>query len=54
MASIFAGDPTWETGDAAIDKQHVQLLEQLERLGLALVEGSEVAETERALLLLGD
>ena len=52
--AIFPWNPAWETGDAGIDKQHMQLLEQLGRLMVALSEGREDQETERALLLLGD
>ena len=54
MIPVFAWDPAWETGDSKIDRQHLRLLQQLEQLILALAQGREVAETERALVLLGD
>jgi hemerythrin-like metal-binding protein len=53
MVSIFPWNPEWETGEPAIDQQHRQLLDQLGRLMVALAEGREGAETERALLLMG-
>jgi len=52
--SIFPWNPEWETGEPAIDEQHKQLLAQLGRLMVALAEGREALETERAMLLLGD
>ena len=52
--AIFPWNPAWETGDPGIDQQHRQLLDQLGRLMVALAEGKEAVETERALLLLGD
>ena len=54
MPLMFQWDPAWETGNAAIDRQHKALLQQLERLMVALSEGREALEVERALLLLGD
>ena len=51
---IFPWNPAWETGQPKIDQQHMQLLEQLGRLMVALADGKEAAETERAMLLLGD
>ena len=50
--SVFPWNPDWETGDPTIDQQHQQLLDQLGRLMMALAEGGELPETERALMLL--
>ena len=52
--SVFDWDPAWHTGVVEVDRQHRQLLSQMERLASALVEGREAAETERTILLLGD
>jgi len=52
--SIYEWDSTWETGNPQIDLQHKQLFQQLERLYVAVAEGKEVGETERALMLLGE
>ena len=50
----FDWDPAWDTGNATIDQQHRQLLEQMERLFRAVAEGRKQGETERALMLLGE
>lgn len=44
----------WETGHPEIDRQHRELIQQLERLLTALAEGWEADETVRALVYLGD
>jgi len=50
---IFPWNPDWETGVPSIDQAHQQVLIQLGRLMVALAEGREALETERALTLLG-
>lgn len=52
--SVFDWDPAWDTGVPEVDRQHRELLLQMERMMAALVEGREVAETERTILLLGE
>ena len=52
--SIFEWNPAWETGNPLIDRQHIQLFQQLERLYIAVAEGKDVGETEKALMLLGE
>ncbi len=52
--TVFDWDPAWDTGVPEVDRQHRELLRQMERMMTALVEGRESAETERTLLLLGD
>jgi len=49
----FDWDPAWDTGNPSIDRQHRQLLGQMERLARA-AQGRERGETERALMLLGE
>ena len=51
---IFPWNPDWDTGEASIDRQHQDMLTQLGRLMVALAEGREALETERAMLLLGE
>lgn len=52
--SVFDWDPAWDTGVPEVDRQHRELLRQMERMMAALVDGRQAAETERTILMLGD
>ena len=52
--AMFDWNPVWDTGNATIDQEHRQLLQQMERLFEAVAEGRKRGETERALMLLGE
>ena len=52
--AMFDWNPDWDTGNPTIDRQHRRLLQQMERLFMAVAEGRKKGETERALMLLGE
>jgi len=52
--AMFDWNPDWDTGNPRIDQEHKQLLNQMERLFVAVAEGRKKGETERALMLLGE
>jgi len=52
--TLLRWDPTWATGIARIDHQHLELLERINRLSDALIHGGLGGEIERTLLHLGE
>ena len=51
---LLQWDASWSTGIEAIDRQHLELLERINRLSDALIGGGLTAEIERTLCHLGD
>lgn len=50
----FLWNPAWESGVEEVDGQHKELLRRMELLSIKMIEGGELAETERTLLFLRD